>query len=66
MKSFVTRLIREEDGSSSSGYAIHVAFTAVLVAFIAVAVVTAVKQFDIGGVFMSLGGKVSNLLASAK
>lgn len=57
--SLLSRLIVEEEAASASEYA-------VLTAFVAVAVAAAVKLFDLGSVFTSLGTKVSATVGSAK
>jgi len=58
MKTLMTRLVREEDGAAASEYAI-------LVAFIAVAVAAAVKLFNLGDIFTTLGTKVKTLVTGA-
>ncbi|MCB1926837.1 MAG: hypothetical protein KDH17_02265 [Rhodocyclaceae bacterium] len=58
IKNMATRLVREEDGAAASEYAI-------LVAFIAVAVAAAVKLFNLGDIFTTLGTKVKGLVSGA-
>lgn len=58
MKELMSRLVREEEGAAASEYAI-------LVAFIAVFVAAAVKLFNLGDIFTTLGTKVKSLVSGA-
>lgn len=58
IKNLMTRLVREEDGAAAAEYAI-------LVAFVAAAVATAVSAFDLGGIFGDVSTKVTALVASS-
>lgn len=55
MNDLVVRFLREEDGAAASEYAI-------LVAVIAAAVAAAVKLFNLGDIFETVGTKVQGLI----
>ncbi len=58
LKSLITRLVREEEAAAASEYAI-------LVAVVAVSVFAAVKLFNLGGIFTTVNGKVTNCVNAA-